>query len=292
MTAKYETGTTLPPLVLEDGVPYLAMHSGRTTVNGFELRSASLEETLSAYPYGGEHQTKVSASEYSKLPPFAAAFWQYVVERGGLPTDQRLWEWYRARHEGEITALAASARRDADEFIEGVRGRFERTYASLIRDIHFHCLAAESPAVSQATYSLLDDVRSGVDARIVVSGRHVSVALLLASERGMQFFLEKAARHPCEPRADVVLLCGPGHLTAGEYKLFSPKHLALCTRWARLPGGGRPSDAQLDLIRTMGAERGLSLDAPTTQDEARWLIDWLKTWPSWLSAGDVDWVWR
>lgn len=153
----------------------------------------SLENQISLIQYSPAQGDKDDAVENAKLPPFIQAFYYLFFSYLRIPTETEFWEtylkWVGLNSEGEIEF-------DNNKYKPNdLKKRANRTYPSLIRDLHFLYLLDTSNKFDQVDYSMERDYYNGLDLKIVHKKKEIYISLFIDTTRGRYFKERKTERH-------------------------------------------------------------------------------------------------
>ena len=110
--------------------------------------------------------------------------------------------------------------------IEGIKERMNRTYPSLIRDLHFLYLLEKSKRFDQVDYSMERDYYNGLDIKLNYKGKSCFVSLFIDTTRGRYFKQKKTLRHNNEEIIEIVFSVEFNSLTKrGAIYLLNDKHI-------------------------------------------------------------------
>ena len=113
-------------------------------VKEFNLTCLLLEDKLKQIKYKGEGLIKDDAVEAFRLPPIALTFYSLIYEMGNVPTDDLLIEEYlKQEYFNYVSGDKIEVCYNSEPTVlsmEGIIARIQRTYPSLIRDLHFYLL--------------------------------------------------------------------------------------------------------------------------------------------------------
>jgi hypothetical protein len=144
-----------------------------------------------------------------------------------IPTEELLWSNYVSWIGGEIESEFITF--NGKQFsAEGVRGRLNRTYPSLIRDLHFLYLLEYSRQFEVVEYSMKQDYYNGLDLKVERSGKKVFVSLFVDTSRARFFKGKKSIRHDYSEVEEIVFNVQFDSLTlVGSVYLLNNSHVEL-----------------------------------------------------------------
>src|SRR5690606_35344911 len=148
--------------------------NGELEIKEFFLLPSDIEERLHSMRYQGEGLIKDSEVENAKLPPINFSFYILVFENEEIPTIAELLDKYSEGFEvfDNFWTLKGKSYNS-----EGVKARVQRTYPSLIRDLHFLALCLDSDCFDKVRFSLVDDYYNGIDLRLEYAEFDFEIAL-------------------------------------------------------------------------------------------------------------------
>ena len=197
-------------------------------IKEFDLTSQELEKKIGYLKYEGENLIKDEQVEAFKLPPIALTFYSLVYETGNVPTADTLIEEYLNQpyfayvNNGTVEVFYESEPLLLS--LDGIIARIQRTYPSLIRDLHFYLLLYESGYFEAVRYSFVDDYAGKVDIKVKYKNKWYNIGLLLGSKRSLWYKFKKQFRHK---KTDVIYLelYENDSKICGDFKLFSEQHI-------------------------------------------------------------------
>jgi len=168
-------------------------------IRDFTLTSEIIEESIKKYPYTGEKRIKDPVAENALLPPIILPFYSYIFEFGKVPSPDELVNLYlKQEHFSEDSNRNITVSYRSSKIIvkkEGLTARILRTYPSILRDVHFYCMAVESNFFQIVWYSFAMDYENGIDIRVKYCDKWYNIALLQDTVRSRAFKTKKPYRH-------------------------------------------------------------------------------------------------
>ncbi|MDK8193977.1 hypothetical protein QP794_28240 [Paenibacillus sp. UMB7766-LJ446] len=125
--------------------------------------------------------------EYAtRFPNMMSTLWSYIILQQRVPSQKDFADYYIQVHSFELNGFCQKS----------VLARILRGYPSLVREIHFYCLANESRLFNHVGYSLSQDVRHGVDLDVGLGGIDYNVSCFVCTKRSRAFrHVKKTKRH-------------------------------------------------------------------------------------------------
>ena len=158
-----------------------------------EISIEILEHQISKIEYSPAVGAKDENAERATLPPFIQAFYYLYFSYLRIPTEKEFWEtyiaWVGANPEGEIDFNNQKYKS------EGLRKRLNRTYPSLIRDLHFLYLLESSKKFEHVDYSMERDYYNGLDLKVVYNKQEFYISLFIDTSRSRYYKHKKTKRH-------------------------------------------------------------------------------------------------
>ena len=196
------------------------------------LNSKTVEQSISVYPYNGEHLNRDPFVEnILRMPPMIFSFYSFIFENNRIPSENEFIDNYLLHpFFRKITKDSFEVEHDGKTHTvkkESLCARILRTYPSLIRDFHFYCMAKESGLFEMVYYSCKDDYYNKVDIAVKLNGKLYNLGLLLESQRS-GFFLEKKqlpSRHKDSPEVIYIRLSKTNCKKCGRFWLYSESHV-------------------------------------------------------------------
>lgn len=153
-----------------------------------------LEKQITRIKYEPANGSKDTDAENIKVPPFIQVFYFLFFSYLKIPSENDFWNtylsWVKADTENNELEIDGTKHK-----LDGLRNRLNRTYPSLIRDIHFLYLLEASKKFQQVHYSMNRDYYNGLDLRITQNNIDVYVSLFIDTLRGRYFKQKKTERH-------------------------------------------------------------------------------------------------
>jgi hypothetical protein len=153
-----------------------------------------IENQINQIKYVPYSDQKKPDTENAKLPPFIQVFYFLFFSYLKIPTEEAFWRTYlswvgeeNSSGEVKIDGIVYSS--------AGLRGRLNRTYPSLIRDLHFLYLLHESNQFEQVDYSMERDYYNGLDLKVKYKSKEAFVSLFVDTSRSRYFKEKKIFRH-------------------------------------------------------------------------------------------------
>lgn len=157
------------------------------------LSIEELEKQISLVSYEPAKDSKSGEIESAMLPPFIQVFYFLFFSYLKIPTLEDCWNTYAAWLGGERNEKVEI--NGTKYNIDGVRNRLNRTYPSLLRDLHFLYLIEESGKFDEADYSMDRDYYNGLDLKITYNNQNFYVSIFIDTSRGRYFKHKKIERH-------------------------------------------------------------------------------------------------
>lgn len=157
------------------------------------LSIEELEKQISLISYEPAKDSKCSETENLMLPPFIQVFYFLFFSYLKIPTLHDCWNTYASWLGGESDNKLEINGIKYD--LEGIRNRLNRTYPSLIRDLHFLYLIEESGKFDKVDYSMDRDYYNGLDLKITYKKQDIYVSIFIDTSRSRYFKHKKTERH-------------------------------------------------------------------------------------------------
>lgn len=159
-----------------------------------EISVSDLEEQISKIQYSPAKGSKDDDAEKAKLPPFIQVFYYLFFSYLRIPSEKEFWdtylEWIGGINENNEVLIEGIKYQT-----EGLKNRLNRTYPSLIRDIHFIYLLEQSKKFEEVEYSLEKDYFNGLDIKVTYKKQEVYVSLFIDTDRSRFYKEKKTRRH-------------------------------------------------------------------------------------------------
>ena len=124
------------------------------------------------------------------LPPFAEAFYQYILSENNIPPQSAFFDFYM-----QSNASYFAQKEILKEKLPALQARIFRTYASLVRDVHFSKYVRENLTSADVIYNTDLDISEGIDLMISVGELHCAVNLFTETKRAHDGKHKKQLRH-------------------------------------------------------------------------------------------------
>lgn len=122
------------------------------------LTSTAIEKQICNFSMKFEQVRNEKIEWQIKLPMFVIAFYNYIITKNSIPSQDDYLQFYVSENKEYLTNLNLTM----EEKI-GVRARVYRTYPSLIRDLHFGLYLKERNCFSSVFYNVILDIEYGID---------------------------------------------------------------------------------------------------------------------------------
>ncbi len=155
---------------------------------------AEIERQIEQIDYQPATGEKGDRSENVKVPPFIQVFYYLFFANLKIPTEGIFWSTYLKwvggdDEKGEIIIEGKSYE------AAGLKKRLNRTYPSLIRDLHFLYLLDSSQKFEYVDYSMLRDYYNGLDLKVTYNNKEAFISLFIDTSRARYFKEKKTRRH-------------------------------------------------------------------------------------------------
>jgi hypothetical protein len=165
-----------------------------TVIRDAEISIRDLEDQISSIDYIPASDTKDAMFENSKFPPFIQVFYFLFFKALKIPSEKEFWETYLSWVGGEN--IKGEIVFDGQNYSSiGIKNRLNRTYPSLIRDLHFLYLLDASKRFESVDYSMERDYFNGLDLKLVHGHHAYFISIFIDTSRGNYYKKKKANRH-------------------------------------------------------------------------------------------------
>lgn len=159
--------------------------------------------------------------EWKTMPPmFIYSFYRFIAKFHRLPNQAEFWQFYLHENQSLFSEQIKS-------HLSALQARAYRAYPSLVRDIHFYYILAESDYFDQVLYHPEIDVKYGIDFIIQYKHRYFGVNCYISTPRSFQGREKKQFRH--EKLRQLILVDLPvrfkGSKKCGPFYLYSQREL-------------------------------------------------------------------
>lgn len=195
-----------------------------TVTRDSRLTVSILEEQIQLLEYSRSDDDKHSVIENTKLPPFIQVFYYWIFRDFKLPTFVQMYETYFSWLGGIHNGKLIFEQKELDP--ESLKARMNRTYPSLIRDIHFIFLLNESKQFEYVYYSMWQDYYDGLDIKVKYNQVEYYISIFIDTMRSNQFKNHKKLRHNYSGVKEIELKVDFKTLTKkGEIFLLNKNHI-------------------------------------------------------------------
>jgi hypothetical protein len=186
-----------------------------------------LENQISLIEYSPANDGKKIEAENAKVPPFIQVFYFLFFSHLKIPSENDFWKtyltWVGGENEyGEITI-------ENEKYNSGgLKSRLNRTYPSLIRDLHFLYLVDASQKFEQVDYSMDRDYYNGLDLKVTHNKKEVYISLFIDTTRSRYFKQKKTKRHDYSIVHEIEFIVDFGSLSKiGSIYVLNQSHVKL-----------------------------------------------------------------
>jgi len=198
-----------------------------TVIRDVTVTLEEIEQQISEIVYVPAKDVKCEITENALFPPFIQSFYYLFFSRLKVPGEEDCWltyiSWIGGKPENKTIFI------DGKEFeTEGVRARFNRTYPSLLRDLHFLYLLDSTNKFEVVEYSMERDYYNGLDLKVRLNGIEVFVSLFIDTSRGRYYKSRKTTRHDYSELREIEFNVDFDSLTkSGTVYLLNLNHVSL-----------------------------------------------------------------
>lgn len=173
----------------------ITITSNKISVTRFaNISIKDLEEQIALIEYKPAADEKKSDAENLKVPPFIQVFYFLFFSYLRIPSENDFWNTYLSWVKADINNNEIQV--DGSNYkLDGLRNRLNRTYPSLIRDIHFLYLLEASKKFQKVDYSMNRDYYNGLDLKIIHNNLPVYISIFIDTSRSRYFKMKKTKRH-------------------------------------------------------------------------------------------------
>lgn len=155
-----------------------------------------------------------------KLPMFVDAFYDFVVSKQQIPSQEESFAYYLDFNRDFFTNL------NRPDLNSGIKARAFRTYPSLVRDVYFNKFIFERLGNKcQVIYNTQLDIEEGIDLMIITSRNNYGICFFTQTRRGYQGRAAKVYRHTLFDNVKYVEmpLEFQGSVHVGDFFLYGEK---------------------------------------------------------------------
>ncbi len=186
-----------------------------------------IEEQIGKIPYTPARGEKDNETENAKVPPFIQVFYFLFFSYLKIPTENDFWKnyltWVGAENNKEEVEIEGVKYKS-----EGLKNRLNRTYPSLIRDLHFLYLLEASQKFEQVDYSMDRDYYNGLDLKVTHNNKEVYISLYIDTSRSRYFKEKKTKRHDYSTVHEIEFIVDFSSLTKiGSIYVLNQSHVKL-----------------------------------------------------------------
>lgn len=186
------------------------------------LTSKEIEKEVKDFPFESP-SIRVKKIEWDrKFPMFSYVFYEYILVRFKVPSQEELWDFYFSNHKSKLESKLSDEREK-----KGLRARIFRTVPSLIRDLHFAIRLKEEDVFDKVVLDPVLDVEEGIDIIIENNDEVFGLELYIDTRRANKARIKKEKRHIKDETINYIEL--PLKLDEGDrkgdYILYTDNHL-------------------------------------------------------------------
>lgn len=192
-----------------------------------DLKVQDLESQIGKLRYERASNDKNNKVENAKLPPFVQVFYYLFFSTFKVPDLETFWNTYVSWLGGENT-LGQIEINSVTYSSSDIKNRLNRTYPSLIRDLHFLYLIEDSKLFTKVSYSLKKDYFNGLDLGIIHNNKEYYISLMIDTQRSRYFKKRKTERHDYSIFNEIEFIVSFDSLTKkGDIYLLNQSHITL-----------------------------------------------------------------
>jgi hypothetical protein len=159
------------------------------------ISAAQIEQEVEGFPHYQTGYPTDRAIEKMLLPPLIYFFYTFVFEHQKTPPPQALWDCYLgAFTSGDSSEELLLENCNKKISLAGVKGRFMRTYPSLLRDFYLYHIIKESNFFDNVSYSLQSDYFEGLDICVKKESLKMYLNIYLNSSKALFHRSSKKSR--------------------------------------------------------------------------------------------------
>ncbi len=184
------------------------------------LTSAEIKEAVTNYSLTFSQERNKEVEWGIKLPMFVDAFYDYIVTKEEIPTQEAFFEYYLEFNKPFFDNL------NRPDLESGIRARAYRTYPSLVRDVYFNKYIEERlGSQCQIIYNTQLDIEEGIDLMIITRGNNYGICFFTQTRRAYQGRAAKTHRHTLFDNVKYVEMpvAFQGSVKAGDFFLYGEK---------------------------------------------------------------------
>lgn len=198
-----------------------------SVIRDAEISIENLEQQIGQILYTPAKGEKDNTAENAKLPPFIQVFYFLFFSYLKIPCELDFWKtyltWIGGENDKEIVVIEGITYKSID-----LKNRLNRTYPSLIRDLHFLYLLDASQKFEQVDYSMDRDYYNGLDLKITHNKKEVFISLFIDTSRSRYFKQIKTQRHDYSTVHEIEFIVDFKSLTKkGSIYLLNQNHIKL-----------------------------------------------------------------
>jgi len=197
-----------------------------SVIRDADINIKDLETQISKIKYSPTKNAKNLETENALIPPFIQVFYYLFFKDLIIPTEKNFFDTYVEWMGGDKQGKIIIERKEYDS--TGIKDRLNRTYPSLIRDLHFLYLLDHSKRFDQVDYSMERDYYNGLDLKITCKERDYFISIFIDTTRGKYFKHKKITRHNYKDVHELEFNVSFNSLTKhGSIYLLNKKHIDL-----------------------------------------------------------------
>ena len=190
-----------------------------------ELTSADILKIIKPFKIIFPQIRNDTVEQKIKFPFFVEAFYTYIIKNNTIPTQEVFFGYYFLLNESFFKEKQFDS-----TILEGLEARVNRTYPSLVRDIHFNKFINENLHGTNIIYNINLDVEEGIDSIIEKGSTFYALNFFTDTDRAKKASRKKRFRHT--PFQNVTYIQLPlnleNSLKCGDFSLYgNPEFLTL-----------------------------------------------------------------
>ncbi len=189
------------------------------------LTSKDIEQQISLIRYSPSTYGKSDLIENTRMPPYIQVFYYLFFKELRIPTFDAFVQTYKEW----------ISKPNMDSYLEqhaltmdAITARMNRTFPSLLRDVHFLYLLDEDGFFENVNYSMEKDYLNGIDISFNKNSQEYYISLFIDTSRAKYFKKKKTHRHGVNSSIEIELNVDFNSLSKrGDIYLLNNQHIKL-----------------------------------------------------------------